>query len=172
MTHPALPALSLCLALILAACGTPVGQSGGEAAYFIGPEGAANLTAETPFTVPALERAFLGLDVVTIPDADMPAFHVREAGSTAPLYVVTPDWTRGYAGAVATTSPDVAGPGGVRVGASRLADVPEALKTRCAPPPTVSDIGLVCESPHFRLEFRGTGADPLLARQTYLPPVP
>ncbi|MGE6699311.1 hypothetical protein ACQKH5_16560 [Hyphomonas sp. NPDC076900] len=172
MPQPPLPAPSLLLALILAACGTPAGHSGDEAAYFIGPEGASSLTAETPFTVPALERAFPGLDVVTIPDADMPAFHIREAGSSAPLYVVTPDWTRGYAGAVATTSPDVAGPGGVRAGASRLADVPEGLKTRCAPPQTASEIGLVCENPHFRLEFSGTGADPLLVRQTYLPPVP
>lgn len=168
MTRPAL--LSLCV--ILAACGTPAGQADGGAAYTIGPEGAVNLKAATPFTLPAIERAFPGLDVVTMPDPEMPAFHVRGAGSAAPLYIVTPDWTRGYTGAVATASPDVAGPGGVRAGVSRLADVPEALKTGCAPPETASEITLACESPHYRLEFSGAGANPLLVRQTYLPPLP
>lgn len=168
MPHPAL--LALCL--ILAACGTPAGQADGGAAYTIGPEGAGNLKAATPFTVPAIERAFPGLEVVTVASPEMPAFHLREAGSAAPLYVVTPDWTRGYAGAVATTSPDVAGPGGIRAGTSRLADVPEALRAGCAPPQTASEITLVCESLHYRLEFGEASSNPLLVRQTYLPPLP
>ena len=54
----------------------------------------------------------------------------------------------------------------------RLSDVPSALKASCAEPSPAGAITLICDSPGFRLEFSGTGADPLLARQTYLPPLP
>lgn len=167
---------TLAFALILAACGTPEGGAGnGDAsagAYTIGPNGAGNLTARTAFTVPAMERAFPGLDVVTVPEGDLPAFHIRAAGSQAPLYIVTPDWTRGYAGAVATRSAEVSGPGGLRAGTSRLSQVPAPFKARCAPPEAASDVSLVCESGRLRLEFAGKGDDPLLVQQTYLPPLP
>lgn len=173
MTRPAQFALFVISALVLAACGTPDGNNAGsQVAHTIGPEGAGNLTATTPFTVPAMERAFPGMEVVTVAEGDMPSFHIREAGSNAPVYVVTPDWTRGYAGAVSTSLPDVTGPGGLRAGVSRLSAAPETLKTNCAAPEMAGEITLVCDSPHFRLEFAGPGADPLLARQTYLPPLP
>lgn len=171
-----MPPHTLAFALILAACGTPEGEAGnGETvagAYTIGPEGAAGLAAETPFTVPAIERAFPGLEVVTVAEGDLPAFHIRKAGNEAPLYIVTPDWTRGYAGAVAATSAEVYGPEGLRAGISRLSDAPARLKTACAPPEMPGEITLVCQMPGFRLEFSGAGSDPLLTRQTYLPPVP
>ena len=168
MTRAALIVLST----LLAACGTPDGEATAEAAYTIGPEGAGNLTGETPFTLPAIERAFSGLDVVAVSVTGTPVFEVREPGRSAALYVVTPDWTRGYAGAVGTASPDVAGPKNLRAGMSRLSDVPTPLKASCAEPSAAGAITLVCDSPGFRLEFSGTGADPLLARQTYLPPLP
>lgn len=169
--------LTLACALALAACGTPEGRSAsgtgaGETAYTIGPDGAAGLKAQTPFTVPAMERAFPDLEVVTISDPETPAFHIRETGSEMPLYIVTPDWTRGYVGAVATRSVEVSGPGGLRAGESRLSEVASPLKANCAPPETQSDISLVCESGRLRLEFSGTGGDLLLLQQTYLPPVP
>ncbi|PKP80500.1 MAG: hypothetical protein CVT79_14530 [Alphaproteobacteria bacterium HGW-Alphaproteobacteria-18] len=164
MTH-----LTLAVIVILAACAAP---ENAQAPYTIGPEGAGGLSAQTPFTVPAIERAFPGLDVITVAETDLPAFHIREAGSETPLYIVTPDWTRGYAGAVATTSPDVIGPGRLRAGLSHLSDVPATLPPTCAAPETPGEITLVCETPGFRLEFSGAGNDPLLARQTYLPPVP
>ena len=169
------PAFFLACALILAACGTPeggTGQNSAQAAYEISPDGAGGLMAQTPFTVPAIERAFPELEVVTVSDAALPAFHVREAGSQTPLYIVTPDWTRGYAGAVSTASPDVSGPGGLRAGLSRLSEAPAALTSTCAAPETAGDITLICEAGRFRLEFTGAGNNPLLTRQTYLPPVP
>ncbi|ABI77270.1 putative lipoprotein [Hyphomonas neptunium ATCC 15444] len=172
MTRP----VSLALALILAACGTPEGRAGqdetGAPAHTIGPEGAGGLSAQTPFTVPAMERAFPELEVITLSDPDTPAFHIRETGGAAPLYIVTPDWTRGYAGAVATTSPDVSGPGQLRAGRSRLSDAPAELTATCAAPETAGEITLICEADRFRLEFSGAGDNPLLARQTFLPPVP
>lgn len=167
--------LSLVCALILAACGTPEGGAGtGEAgaAYTIGPDGAGDLTAQTAFTVPAIERAFPGLEVVTVSDPSLPAFHIREAGDGAPLYIVTPDWTRGYAGAVSTEAGEVSGPGGLRAGTSRLSDTPADLKSACTLPETEGEITLTCEAGRFRLEFSSRGSDPLLARQTYLPPLP
>lgn len=172
MTRLAQLAFSLISALVLAACGTPDGRAGSDAAHTIGPEGAGNLTATTPFTVPAMERAFPGLEVVTVSDRDLPAFHIRAASGQETLYVVTPDWTRGYAGAVSSTSPDVTGPDGLRAGVSRLSGAPEPLNASCAAPEMAGEITLVCDSPHFRLEFAGPGPDPLLARQTYLPPLP
>ena len=169
--------LALACALALAACGTPEGRNGSGAEaedgpYTISADGAAGLAAQTPFTVPAMEGAFPGLEVVTLSDPDTPAFHIRETGSEVPLYIVTPDWTRGYAGAVATRSAKVSGPGGLRAGASRLSEVAAPLKSSCAAPETESDISLVCESGRLRLEFAGTGGDLLLQQQTYLPPVP
>lgn len=167
---------ALAFALLLAACGTPDGQAeNGDAsagAYTIGPDGAGGLKAPTPFTVPAMERAFPGLEVVTVSEGGLPAFHIREAGSAAPLYIVTPDWTRGYAGAVAATSAEVTGPGGLRAGVSKLSDAPANLQAACAAPEASGEITLSCETDRFRLEFSGAGDDPLLARQTYLPPVP
>lgn len=172
-----MPRLAVACALILAACGTPEGraeQDEAAARYRIGPDGAGGLSAQTPFTVPAIERAFPELEVVTVSvsSAGLPAFHIREAGSTAPLYIVTPDWTRGYAGAVTTTSPSVSGPGGLRAGVSRLSDAPTGLTATCAAPETPGEITLTCEAGRLRLEFTGAGNDRLLARQTYLPPLP
>lgn len=172
MTRLALPTVSLISALVLAACGTPYGSERSEMTHTIGPEGAGGLTAATPFTVPAMERAFPGLEVITVVGADMPTFHIYEATNSAPVYVVTPDWTRGYAGAVSTGLPDVTGPDGLRAGVSRLSEAPQPLKENCAAPEMAGDITLICESPNFRLEFSGPGPDPLLARQTYLPPLP
>jgi hypothetical protein len=168
---------AFCLAstLLLAACTAPGGEAGpgeADAPYRIGPDGAAGLTEAAPFTVPAMERAFDGLDVVSLSDPDLPAFEARVPATGAPLYVVTPDWSRGFAGAASTSAADVVGPGGIRAGRSRLSDVADDLKTACAPPEEAGEMVLVCESDRFRLEFTGETGDPLLARQTYLPPLP
>ncbi|MFN4023712.1 MAG: hypothetical protein ACK4MQ_02675 [Hyphomonas sp.] len=178
-------ALSACL--ILAACtaadlpdGTPNNEpasSAGESRpagslLHIGPEGAGGLTASIPFTVQAAERAFPGYDVVSAGEAEAPAFHVRPPGSEAPVFIITPDWSRGFAGAVSTGDSAVAGPGGVRAGLTRLGDVPEALTADCAAPDKTGAYDLVCAAGSFRLEFKGTGEDALLARQTWLPPLP
>ena len=168
MTRPAL--LSLCV--IFAACGTPAGQADGGAAYTIGPDGAGNLKAATPFTVPAIERACPGLEVVTVPDAEMPAFHVREPGSTTPLYIVTPDWTRGYAGAVATRSPSVTGPDGIRAGVTRYSDLVESWHSDCRSEPGLRDGPITCERPGIRLSFPASRDDPVLAEIVFLPPLP
>lgn len=167
-----------CLFLVLAAaCGTPEGRStNGETAtagYTIGPGGAAGLTGQTPFTVPALERAFPGLEVISVPAADPPAFHIREPGAQAPLYIVTPDWTRGYAGAVATRSASVTGPDGIRAGEARYSGLPESWKADCA---AETDAPIICEQQagtgSFRLRFRAGSDDPLLEEMAFLPPVP
>ena len=171
----------IAFALILSACGTPEGRATAgsetaEPAYTISPEGAGGLKAATPFTVPAMERAFPRLEVVTVSDPDTPAFHVREPGSLAPLYVVTPDWTRGYAGAVATSDPGVEGAGGLRVGVTRYSGLPQGWQGLCVEEAGPSGNGYTCEQQAegagFRLEFVPDEDDPLLSRMIFLPPVP
>ena len=163
----------IALALCLTACAAPQAGNGEAGTYTIGPDGAARLSEATPFTVPALKRAFPGLDVVSFTtEAGAPVFHIRQPGSDTPLYIVTPDWTRGYAGAVATETGEVSGPGGLRTGTSQLGDVPAGLKTSCAPPEAEGEIDLVCESGRFRVEFAGEGENAVLIRQTFLPPLP
>lgn len=162
----------IALALCLTVCAAPQAGNGDAGTYTIGPDGAARLSEATPFTVPALERAFPGLDVVAFNEAGLPVFHIRAPGETEPLYIVTPDWTRGYAGAVATETGEVSGPGGLRAGKSQLGDVPAELKASCAPPEAGGEIDLVCESGRFRIEFAGEGESAVLIRQTFLPPLP
>lgn len=167
----------LLAALILAACtaaDVPDGETDTDAppadpVLRIGPGGAGAISETIPFTVAAAERAFPGYSVVSIADAETPAFHVRAPGSEAPVFIITPDWTRGFAGAVSTGNSAVAGPGGIRAGLTRLGDVPAALKAECTP---AGDGDLICESDAFRLEFKGNGDDALVTRQTWLPPLP
>lgn len=176
------------LALTLAACmadelpdgetrkDTPAPHAGDTNAadnlLYIGPEGAGGLTASIPFTVQAAERAFPGYEIVSAGSADTPAFEVRAPGNEAPVFIITPDWTRGFAGAVSTGDSAVAGPGGIRAGLTRLGEVPGALTADCAAPDKTGGYDLVCQTASFRLEFKGTGEDALLARQTWLPPLP
>lgn len=166
--------LLLASTLGLVACCTPASGGGAPGAplHTIGPDHAGGLKTATPFTIPAIERAFEGLEVVSVSDPEQPRFLVRLPGSETPLYVVTPDWTRGYAGAVSTSSADVGGPGGLRAGRSRLSEVPEELRAACHVPEDAGEISLSCETGSFQLDFTGTGPDPLLALQTYLPPLP
>lgn len=170
--------LALVLASFLAACGTPEGRNGnGEgAAHTIGPDGAAGLAGQTPFTVPAMERAFPGLEVVSISDPETPAFHIRVPGSQTPLFVVTPDWTRGYAGAVATRSASVTGPDGLRAGVTAYTQLPESWRADCMVEPGWRDGPMTCERQSadgaFRLVFPPSRADPVLEEMVYLPPVP
>ncbi len=84
----------------------------------IGPQGAMNLKGETPFTLDAMEAAFPGqtitTDTVIGGVANYPVFHVGSAGER--LYTVKPDWTKGYASQVITSSAQVSGPSGERIG--------------------------------------------------------
>ncbi|MBA4227928.1 MAG: hypothetical protein C0456_15000 [Hyphomonas sp.] len=169
MTRPTL--LALCL--ILAACAVPDGTPDtGAAGYTISADGAGGLRAQTPFTVPAMERAFPGLEVITVAEGDMPAFHIREPGSTAPLYIVTPDWTRGYAGAVATRSASVTGPDGIRAGVTRYSELAESWRSDCRAEPDLRDGPITCERPGIRLSFPASRDDPVLAEIVFLPPLP
>lgn len=158
---------------LLTACGTPErGAAAPEpgAVLRIGPSGTMGLTAATPFTLPALERAFPGFEVVAVQQAGQPAFNITEPGDIAPVFVVTPDWTRGYAGAVATADRRVEGPGGMRAGVTRHSQLPEDWQSDCGGAP------LTCEQLEggtgLRLEFASGEADPVLAQMIYLPPVP
>lgn len=177
------------IALTLAACTAadlPDGETGkdtprapraedpspADALLRIGPDGAGQLTGGFPFTVQAAERAFPGYEVVSAGDAETPALQVRRPGSEAAVFIITPDWTRGFAGAVSTGDSAVAGPGGIRAGVTRLGGVPDGLKTGCAVPDEPAGESLVCETASFRLEFQGTGEEALLTRQTWLPPAP
>lgn len=141
----------------------------------------AALPGRMPFTLPAIERAFPGHDIVSVMEDPAsgapPEFHIRPQGSEAALFIVTPDWSRGMAGEIATTDPGVTGPGGIRPGRSRQSDVTAALGGQCArlePSPGLPPACEVTEGRvHLRLEFEaGELPDPVLQRLVALPTLP
>lgn len=137
----------------------------------IGPEGAMNLTQETIFTAPAMEAAFPNLLVVadrsTVRGESYPVYHIKQSGNEAveetALYTVTPTWTHGHVKSVSTRHPAIMGPSGLRINASRMADLSSADRNRCSAGKDMYDRQIVCpdsgEKPRFIAIF-GPNAAP------------
>lgn len=129
------PALILTAVLLAACCTQPAPQANApEPSITLTEDGIAGLDGQIPFTLPAIERAFPGLDVVAAPTPENPAFEVREPRSNAALFVVAPDWTLGFVGSITTQVPAGGGPISLRPGVSTLEDLPESLQQRCDVP--------------------------------------
>lgn len=129
------PALILTVLLSAACCAQPAPQANApEPSITLTEDGIAGLDGQIPFTLPAIERAFPGLDVVAAPAPESPAFEVREPGSNAALFVVAPDWTLGFVGSISTQVPAKGGPISLQAGVSTLEDLPESLQQRCHAP--------------------------------------
>jgi hypothetical protein len=141
----------------------------------------AGLPGRMPFTLPAVQQAFPGLEVVAVPEdpekAALPRFDVRAPGDTAPLYQLSPDWTRGLVGEVASDHPAISGPGGLRPGTTRRAEAIAALNTAACEPAAGPDAPpFACEAPAggavLRLEFSGDTGDAVLVRLVWLQAMP
>ncbi|MFN7054291.1 hypothetical protein [Hyphomonas sp.] len=139
------------------------------------------LPGRTPFTLPAVQQAFPGLEVVAVLEdparGELPRFDVRAPGDTAPLYRLTPDWTRGLVGEVATDHPAISGPGGLQTGTTRRAEALAALNgAPCEPLTGPGAPPFACEANTdgavLRLEFAGEAADAVLVRLVWLPALP
>jgi hypothetical protein len=156
-------------ALLLTACCTqpapPEAQPRAEATLTLGPDGISGLDGQVPFTLPAIERAFEGFEVVSAPNTGEPVFHVREPGSPDTLFIVSPDWTRGFVGSVSAVLPASAGGLEIRAGVTPYSAVRARPAIRCA--------DFSCELPlssgTLRLNFPATGDDPVLAKIAYVP---
>jgi thiol-disulfide isomerase/thioredoxin len=136
----------------------------------IGPDGAMRLTGETPFTLEAVKLAFPGRDIVANQAAEngapFPVFEIRTppaagiAGSV--LYVVEPDWTRGYVASVRAVSPEVTGPDGGRIGTLRLSALAPSTRLSCSyrDDKAAADAAIICNAAGGRFTRRfGAGAD-------------
>lgn len=127
----------------------------------IGPDGIAGLDGQVPFTLPAIERAFPGFDVVALQAEGVPVFHVRERGSETAVFVVSPDWTRGFAGAFTAIVPAAGGSLEAQAGASRLAALgPACSNQTCA---------VALQSGTLRLRFASGAGDATLEEIAYFP---
>jgi len=154
-------------ALLLTACCTqpapPEAQPKAEATLTIGPDGISSLNGQVPFTLPAIERAFEGFEVVSAPNGGEPVFQVREPGSTDTLFIVSPDWTRGFVGSVTAVIPASAGSLEVRAGVTLQVALQARLGAACA--------DQICEIPlsggTLILRFPADGEDPLLQEIAY-----
>lgn len=156
-------------ALLLTACcaqpAPPEAQPKAEATLTLGPNGISSLDGQVPFTLPAIERAFEGFEVVSAPNAGEPVFHVREPGSPDTLFVVSPDWTRGFIGSVSAVLPPAAGGLEIRAGLTRYSAVRDRQGIRCAD--FSCDLPLTAGT--LRLNFPATGDDPVLDKIAYVP---
>ncbi len=143
----------------------PAAQPGAEASLTFGSDGINGLDGQVPFTLPAVERAFEGFEVVSSPNGGEPVFHVRAPGSTDTLFVVSPDWTRGFVGSVSAVLPPSSGGLELRIGVTSYS----ALQER----PGISCADFSCELPlpggTLRLDFPATGDDPVLDQIAYVP---
>lgn len=156
-------------ALLLTACCTQPAQVAAEPSVepvlTLGPDGISGLDGQVPFTLPAVERAFEGFEVVSVSNGGVPVFHVREPGTTGTLFIVSPDWTRGFVGSVSAVLPAPEGGFEIRAGATPYSAVQEWPGIRCA--------GFTCDLPlaagTLRLNFPATGDDPVLDRIAYIP---
>lgn len=182
------PALTLAAVLILAACEAPEDapqrEPPPEAAQFGASEArfdlASGLAGRAPFTLPAMEAAFPGYQVISRledPAAGTPpAFEVHAAGSDDALFVITPDWSRGRVGEVSTTHLGVGGPLGVRAGLTPQSEVIATFGEACAPAGDPAGGAPGCEvsadGARLRLEFAEEGDDPLLNRIVLLANMP
>lgn len=153
------------LTLLLAACCTQPAHAPANAqaapSVMIGPDGIAGLDGQVPFTLAAIERAFPGFDVVALQVDGLPAFHVREPGSEAAVFVVSPDWTRGFAGAFTAILPVAGGSLAAEAGASSLA----ALN----PPCSARTCTVALQSGTLRLRFSSDASDAVLEEIVYFP---
>jgi hypothetical protein len=156
-------------ALLLTACCTqpapPEAQPKAEATLTLGADGISSLNGQVPFTLPAIERAFEDFEVVAAPNAGEPVFHVREPGSPNTLFIVSPDWTRGFVGSVTAVLPPSAGGLEIQAGVTPQAALQERLGTACA--------DFRCEIPlsggSLILRFPAGGENPLLDEIAYVP---
>ena len=104
----------------------------------IGPDGAMELVRTTPFTRTSLSAAFPGMDLhggtQMAEGEEYPVFHIAARGdilSNIPLFTIEPSWDRGHVFAVSTTSPQVQGPDGVRIGLTRFGDLDADTRGPC-----------------------------------------
>lgn len=171
--------LILCALLLTASCMQPAPVTSvpaPDASIRIGPDGIIGLEGQVPFTLPAIERAFAGFDIVTAADAQQPAFHVREPGGEQALFIVTPDWTRGHVGAVSANVPAGAGTLEVTAGVTAYSELGAALQPPCIQPPDVRGGAVTCDialpAGRLELEFPAGPGDPVLEQIAYFPDAP
>ena len=157
------------------------------ASLSISPDGAGHLSGPTPFTLEAVEAAFPGLEVVSssamTEGETYPVFEVRgDDGAT--LFVLEPDWSRGQVLALVTRSRAVEGPGGARIGQTRLPGIDGLDRETCRPGLEEYAERLVCGSRPFAWIFSLPGdyegpvdaapdeivSQAVLAEMRYLPP--
>lgn len=167
-------------AFLLAACCTqpapPQETHAPEPAFILTPDGIAGIEGRVPFTLPAIERAFEGLDVVAVPTTEMPAFEVREPGSRTALFRVVPDWTLGFAGTVSVLVPGEVGPAELLPGVSSFNDLPVDIARTCKPEPGFRDGPVSCtialSGGTVILGFPASRQVPLLESVRYIPDTP
>ena len=99
----------------------------------ISPKGVASLTGPTPFTLPAVEAAFPGFDVipVTDPATGVATFEVRPEGSETARFLVASDWSRGQVATVTSREEGVRGPAGEVIGEGKLGALPAEARALC-----------------------------------------
>ena len=165
---------------LLAACCTQAPPVGAEpaartASIVITADGIAGFEGDVPFTLPAIERAFAGMEVVAAPNADVPAFLVRPPEEATALFVVRPDWTRGYVGSIAAIVPGASENIEFQVGVSNARDTQAVPELACTEPSGARDGALVCEASRaagvLRFSFRAGKGDPVLDQIAYIPPL-
>lgn len=163
-------------ALLLAACCTqpvqlPEEDKLPDASIRLGPAGITGLEGQLPFTLPAMERAFEGFEVVSVADPDLPAFHIRETGSRDAIFIVTPDWTRGFTGSITALVPSQSGPFRVEAGVTTYGQLPADFIQNCTVQPGSRDGPVFCEAPlpagRLTLDFPASRADPVLEEIAY-----
>ena len=165
---------------LLAACCTQAPPVGAEpaartASVVITADGIAGFEGDVPFTLPAIERAFAGMEVVAAPNADVPAFLVRPPGETTTWFVVRPDWTRGQVGSIAAIVPGASESTEFQVGISSTSETQTIPELACTVPSGARDGDLVCEASGaagvLRLSFIAGKGDPVLDQIAYIPPL-
>ena len=165
---------------LLAACCTQAPPVGAEpavpaAGVVITADGIAGFEGDVPFTLPAIERAFAGMEVFAAPNADVPAFLVRPPGEATAWFVVRPDWTRGYVGSIAAIVPGASESTEFQVGISSTSETQTIPELACTVPSGARDGALICEASRtagvLRFSFRAGKGDPVLDQIAYIPPL-
>lgn len=125
----------------------------------IGPDGVGGISSSTHFTYEAMQNAFPGQRVVAINDASKeegsPVFHIYAPGDDSmPLFIVEPSWDHALVRNIWTENPKVKGPNGERVGQSRLAELPPAMRDHCLiSEPSDSKPIITCNNPETAPAF-------------------
>lgn len=165
---------------LLAACCTQAPPVGAEpasrtASVVITADGIVGFEGDVPFTLPAIERAFAGMEVFAAPNADVPAFLVRPPGEATAWFVVRPDWTRGYVGSIAAIVPGASESTEFQVGISSTSETQTIPELACTVPSGALDGALICEASRaagvLRFSFRAGKRDPVLDQIAYFPPL-